>query len=66
VLPGGTIAWGDQGKAIIPVSSQPVLPYDAQPAGEDIMVFYTHGLTAVTSELRAMRVDKEGDPVWDG
>ncbi len=65
VLPDGSIAWGDQGKAIIPVSSQPVLPYDAQPAGEDIMVFYTHGLTAVTSELRAIRVDKEGDPVWD-
>ncbi len=65
VLPDGSIAWGDQGKAIIPVSSQSVLPYDAQPAGEDIMVFYSHDLTGVASELRAMRVDKEGQPVWD-
>ena len=65
VLPDGSIAWGDQGKAIIPVSSQSVLPYDSQPTGEDIMVFYSHGLTAVNSEIRAMRVDKEGNLVWD-
>jgi hypothetical protein len=61
----GDPLWGDNGKVIIPVTGQNVSVHEVHPTGDDLMVFYDFGLMGVNSSLHAMRIDSNGDFVWD-
>jgi len=65
VSAGGDLKWGTNGKSIIPVTSNAVLPQKGLQHGEDIILVYEDYFNGVETAIKAFRIDSEGDFVWD-
>jgi len=62
----GERLWTDNGKAIIDVSTVNVYPVAAGTVQEDMIVFYEEYFDAVSSSIKAMRLDQDGNFTWEG
>jgi hypothetical protein len=65
VSAGGDLKWGSDGKSIIPVTSNAVLPQKGLQHGEDIILVYEDYFNGVETAIKAFRLDAQGDFVWD-
>lgn len=65
VSTAGDLKWGDNGKVLLPVGSTALLPQRGLQHGEDIILIYETYLDAVNTSLNAMRLDTNGDFVWE-
>jgi hypothetical protein len=61
----GERTWTDNGKSIIEISSTNVYPFSASQSQEDMIVFYEEYINAVDGKIKAMRLDTEGEFVWE-
>ncbi len=63
--PTGERLWGNNGKAIVPVSSETVSPVCLLPIENDVVFVYELYLDAVRTNLFARRYNSVGDLVWN-
>ncbi len=61
----GNRIWGDNGATILPVSPLDVLPFAARKAENDFIIFYLESSSALNSQTKAIRIDAEGNFVWN-
>lgn len=66
VSAAGDLKWGSNGKMILPVTTKALLPQKGLQQGEDIILIYEDFFNSMESSLKAMRLDSNGDFVWDG
>lgn len=65
VSSAGEIMWTDYGKEIIPLMyPQVVTPWATDISGADMIVLYDEGNSAA-QEIKMIKLDKDGTPVWD-
>lgn len=64
ISPAGERLWTDNGKVMIPVSSETVLPDYLMPVGDDLLFIYEHFFNGIETSIRARRYDALGNPVW--
>ncbi len=62
----GTKLWETNGKIFIPISSINYYPIQARSAGADAVLLYEQSSGTVSGELKAMRVNSNGNYVWPG
>lgn len=62
----GTKLWEPNGKVFIPISSTDVLPLQTGSIESDVMLLYEESTGPVTGNLKAMRVNKDGNYSWPG
>ena len=60
----GERLWTDNGKPFIELSSVTVYPMAARAAETDMLVFYEESFDAVSTAVKAMKIDSEGNFVW--
>jgi hypothetical protein len=60
----GTRLWASTGKVFIEISSTNVYPYAAGGSPTDAVLFYEDYFDAINGQLKAMRVDADGNFVW--
>ncbi|NOX47906.1 MAG: T9SS type A sorting domain-containing protein [Chlorobi bacterium] len=60
----GERLWTDNGKAIVEVSSANLSPMAARAANTDMVVFYEDYYDAVSTAVKAMKIDVDGNFVW--
>ncbi len=60
----GTRLWPTTGKVFIEISPLNVYPVAARNSPTDVVLFYEEYFDAVNSQIKAMRVDGNGDYVW--
>jgi hypothetical protein len=65
VSAAGDLKWGANGKAIIPVTTHAVLPQKGLQHGDDILLVYEDYFNGVETALKALRLDAQGDFVWN-
>lgn len=63
--PDGTMLWGETGKEIIPVTSQNVRHLYLEAESDGIVIFFDHAYSTTQSSLRAIKVNSNGEPVWN-
>jgi hypothetical protein len=61
----GERLWTDNGKTFIEISSTNVYPFAAGNSDEDAIVFYEHYFDGINAAIKAMRIDADGNFVWD-
>ncbi len=64
VSSSGERLWTDNGKAIVEVSSANLSPMAARAANTDMVVFYEDYFDAVSTAVKAMKIDVDGNFVW--
>ena len=62
----GTRLWDTDGKVFIPISTTDVLPLQASSIESDVMLFYEKSTGAMSGNLKAMRINKNGNYTWPG
>jgi len=61
----GERLWTDNGKSIIEISSTNVYPFSASQSAIDVILFYEESFDVVDSKIKAMRLDTDGEFVWE-
>ncbi|MCK9451061.1 MAG: T9SS type A sorting domain-containing protein [Bacteroidales bacterium] len=65
ISPTGDLKWGDNGKTLIPLSTKALQPHKGLQHGEDIILIYEDYFNSIETSLKAMRLDANGDFVWE-
>jgi hypothetical protein len=65
ISPSGSLLWGIFGKEIFPVSNQALLPQFTVPIENDVILVYEHYFNGVETSVRAVRLNSNGDFVWE-
>ena len=65
VSSSGERLWTNNGKAFIELSATDVYPFGAGNSDSDIVVFYDEYFTAMDAGIKAMRIDTDGNFVWE-
>ena len=65
VSPTGSLLWDEGGKVIIPLATPSITVHEVAAAGPDIIVMYDQSTGGVNYHLHAMRLDSNGNFVWD-
>jgi len=60
----GERLWGDNGMQIEPMISPGFYPIGATEAGNGFTIFYEQSFDAISSTIKARRIDQEGNNVW--
>ena len=63
---GGNLLWGANGNNIINISDLYVLPFAVRKANDNVIIFYDEGISGMDSYTKAMRLDADGNFVWEG
>jgi len=66
VSPDGDLIWGSQGNAVFNLSGLPVRPLYTLPADNDILLVYEYATGGVSSAIKAIRFNDQGEFVWPG
>ena len=66
VSASGDLKWGGSGKMLLPVTPKALLPQKGLQQGDDIILIYEDYFNSMESSIKAMRLDSNGDFVWDG
>jgi len=61
----GDLKWGDNGKTLISMSTKGLQPHKGLQHGEDIILIYEDYFNSIETSLKAMRLDSNGDFVWE-
>jgi len=61
----GDRVWTDNGKSIIEISQNHVLPFSVSQAGENMVVFFDASIDVISSKVKAMCLDTDGNFVWE-
>jgi len=64
LTPGGDKLWPNAGKELIPVSGNAVLPQSAISLTNEMILFYEDYFNGIESELKAMRINTNGELAW--
>lgn len=65
VSPSGSLLWEEGGKEIIPLGTPSISVQEVAAAGPDVIVMYDQSIGGVNYHLHAMRLDNNGNFVWD-
>ncbi|MDY0077878.1 MAG: T9SS type A sorting domain-containing protein [Bacteroidales bacterium] len=65
ISPEGDLKWGDNGKTLISLSTKGLQPHKGLQHGEDIILIYEDYFNSIETSLKAMRLDSNGDFVWE-
>ncbi|MDO8899491.1 MAG: hypothetical protein Q7V19_17695, partial [Bacteroidales bacterium] len=65
ISPSGSLLWGIFGKEIFPVSNQALLPQFTVPTENDVILVYEHYFNGVETSFRAVRLNSNGEFVWE-
>ncbi len=65
VSPTGSILWEEGGKVIIPLGTPSITVHEVAAAGPDVIVMYDQSTAGAGYNLHAMRLDSNGNFVWD-
>ncbi len=65
VSPAGSLLWEEGGKVIIPLGTPSITVHEVAAAGPDVIVMYDQSTTGSNYNLHAIRLDGNGDFVWD-
>lgn len=65
VSEAGDLKWGDNGKALLPMGTKALLPQKGLQHGDDIILIYEDYFNSYETSLKAMRLDPNGDFVWE-
>lgn len=65
ISPDGSRLWGNTGKEIFPVTSQALLPQQAVPIENDVILIYEHYFNGIETSIRAVRLNSDGNFVWE-
>ncbi len=65
VSSSGSLMWDEGGKVIIPLGTPSITVHEVAAAGPDVIVMYDQSTGGVNYNLHAMRLDNNGDFVWD-
>lgn len=60
----GTRIWSDNGETLIEMSTVNVYPVALRNSSEDVILVYEEFSNAVDANLKAMRIDHDGELVW--
>ena len=61
----GNRLWGDSGIAFVPLSDTNVLPISVRKSETDVVAFFLEYQDALNSTIKAMRIDGDGNYVWN-
>jgi len=61
----GERLWSENGKSFIEISSTNVYPFAAHNSDEDMVVFYEEYSNVMNAGIKAMRIDTDGNFVWE-
>lgn len=65
VSTAGDLKWGENGKTLLPVGTTALLPQKGLQYEDDIILVYENYFNGVETSLKAMRLDANGDFVWE-
>lgn len=65
VSPNGSIFWGEGGKVIIPLGTPSITIHEVAATDNDIIVMYDQSSSGTSYNLHAIRLDSNGNFVWD-
>lgn len=65
ISPTGERLWTDNGKSIIEISADHVLPFSASGADQNMVVLFEASIDVLNAKVKAMSLDLDGNFVWE-